>query len=203
MNVEQTWESQATPPIGKEKLREVVTSHVASSRRQIRISFLFCIACVAGAVFNFYGQFVVNGDPLLVAALRFSMVLIVIPFQWHAWWSLKKKHDERLNSQLDQKTWLTKMVEDLHQELYKPAYWKLALFSIVMVVLMSVVKWLDYQYGLDSATECVAIVMVVVLLILAVFAGVWHHRTTVLVPRYERYQALLGLISSPEPTTDA
>ena len=195
MKIEQTWASQAVPSFEAEQLREVVAKHISRTTAQIRTSFVFCILCVAGAIFNFYGQFVLNGDPLLVAALRFSVVLVVIPFQWRAWWVLKRRHEERARSQLDQRSWLAGMVDDLHNELYRPVYWKLAFFSCLVIGLMIAVKWLDYRYGLDSAGEGFAIVMAVAVLILLGIVGVWLHRKNVLMPRYERYRELLESIS--------
>ncbi len=194
MNLEEfrdKWDSQDTPKLGEEKLNQVVNSQITSTNRQIWTSALFTIACVFGAILNFYGQYFVNGEPLFISTLRFSMVGLVIPFQVYAWWSVKKKYQERINSRLDQKTWLARMVEDLRHEVEQKASWKLALFCSVMMVLMIVVKWLDYLRGSDTATECIGIVGALGLLLGMILIGVQHHRKMFLIPRYRRYRKLL------------
>lgn len=185
------WSTQSVPELGRSRLDQIVTSHVKATHRQLWFSGMFCIACVVGAILNFYGQFFVNGDPLLVASLRFSVVLVVIPFQWYMWWSLRRKHQERIDSQLDQRKWLEKMVGDLAQEVETPKAWQLALFSLIIVGLTALTKGIEFQLGMDSAAECIGVVAAVIIGIGVVYLGVWHHRKNFLVPRYRWYQSLL------------
>ena len=194
MNLQQAeslWSDQLVPQRGEHEIAQVVAEDVARTRRQLRWSVFFTIACLLGGIANFYGQFIANGDPLLVSLLRFSVVLMVIPFQVHAWWSLRRRYQERVKSQLDQQSWLATMVADLKRESQRPPYMAMACYAVVVLGLVVATKWLDYVQGTDTLAECVAIVGVVVALFVLAFAGVWHRQNTFLRPRLAHYQRLL------------
>lgn len=187
------WENQGSP-IGKDQIARTVESFVDRQRQQVHVNLFFTVACLLVGCLNFYGQFVGNGDPLLIAALRFSLVIAVLPIQLYVWWSSHRTHQHRSKSNLDQRAWLRLMVEDLKGQVHQPNYW-LLLYSVGVIGVMSFIKWLEYQRGIDTAAEGVGIVAVVACFMAFVYVGVKIHQRNVLKPRLERYESMLASVS--------
>lgn len=205
MNMEQAeklWESQSTEQLSADRLQKIVGKFAKASLWQIRAALLFTIFCVVSGALNFYGSYFQNGDSLVVASLRAGMLLMVLPIQIHVWFALKRKLRERVESRLDHRSWLLEMIKDLRGELGRPA-WGMLAFIAVMLLLVTLLKWIEYQQGADTLTEGVVIVGLTAIGMGLVLVGVWHHREMFLKPRLSYYEQLLTELDSDQKSEDA
>ena len=189
---QQVWSSQRISPMTRDQIQDVIQKSTASAGREMWTTLLMTSGIILLAIFNFYGQYVLNGDPLLIASLRFFMVLAVVPIQVFVWKGLRKRYHDRVNSQFDQKKWLTMTVADLKQQVEHPGDWKILLFCFVMTGVLAFTKYLDVQAGNDSVTESMAIVAVFVAFVAFIWLGRWHYREQFLIPRYDRFRGILS-----------
>lgn len=188
-NAEKVWAEQSVPGQSPTDLSGMIRQQNSKSKRQLYCSFAFVILCLLFGVLNFYGQYFVNGDGLLVSSLRFSVVLIAIPIHLQVHRRLAKNYRDRVEASANQCEWLSLAVANLDQELHG-GQWKLGAFFLAVLGIVCATKWLDYRSGTDTLAECIAIPIAVAVVMLIVSVGVWHYRTTFLEPEYARLSSL-------------
>ncbi|MEM8670120.1 MAG: hypothetical protein AAGG48_21510 [Planctomycetota bacterium] len=190
-NAASVWTSQTIPSLSTKELSKMIEHHNAKSKRQLYSSLAFVVLCLIFGAMNFYGQYFVNGDGLLVATLRFSVVLIAIPIHILVHRRMAIDYRSRVDSASNQRAWLEKAIANLETEL-NGGWWKLASFFSFVMIVVCLTKWLDYRSGADSLAECVAIPVFVLAVIILVLAAVWHYRVAILAPEYDRLNQLLA-----------
>ena len=193
MNLDQSqelWGAQGVPQNRRQTPRQLVERYVDSTGRQIRYGWLAVAVLLAFGVFNFYGQFVVNGDGLLVCMLRFAAVMLGSVIHLYVLSEMRRKRDERLSAGLDQRRWLAAMVDDLTEEVSAPP-WLMLGFVSLLIGLVGLSKWIDYRTGADSAAECVAVMAVVFAVVVGLLMAVQQYRNHFLIPRRRRLQQAL------------
>ncbi|MEO1528931.1 MAG: hypothetical protein AAFX06_26215 [Planctomycetota bacterium] len=185
------WQQQSIPNRGPEQLRALVTRE--NRRQAIRLwaSRFFLAFCVLAGIANLIGQRWENGDSWWLVFSRFSVVLIMFPFQWQAERLERRRLAQARALASDIGAWLTNRVNELRGDL-RPSWGKPIAFLAIVFSIVCWTKWIDYQNKTDTLAECVAIPLFVAMVFVVIAIGIWHHRTQFLVPELSRLETMLA-----------
>ena len=186
----QAWKHQMTPQRSSAALDELIRRNNTRSNRRLIISTVFLVLCVAAAVLNFYGQHVVNGDGLLVSSLRAFPVLVAAVIQMAVVDGMKRSHKQRLSLTANQHQWLANWTSGLEIEVGRRAFWGPTLLLLLVLIIVSATKMIDYQNGDDTLGECIGVVLAFASCCAIVPTFLWHYRTQFLIPELRRCREL-------------
>ncbi|MEM9529459.1 MAG: hypothetical protein AAGA23_00935 [Pseudomonadota bacterium] len=190
-DVQTLWDQQPTP-----RPQQTATEIVQRSRRRSAINAVamlaFFLLSMAMAGHTFWFSFGSQGEALGIALIRCSLFVILAGVQYPLWRQARREADRRESCQLAPGDCLREIQVDLEREIASFSPLRSSVPLLLIMVFISLNKWIDYRLGVDTLAECIGIVIAAGGVFGLVGVTFWHYRTQFLEPRRSHIRQTLA-----------